>query len=88
MPLPAIAVVAARLGIATAKYLIKKHGTTVFKKGAKDKLVKLINKKQKKNYDPNKPRRRPSGGFGDKATARRKADDLRIKNYEKSTKSN
>ena len=66
MPLPAIAVIAAKLGIDVAKYLVKKKGKKVLKKGATNTLVKLINRKRgSKPYDPNKPQRRPTGGFGD-----------------------
>ena len=83
MPLPAIAVIAAKLGIDVAKYLVKKKGKKVLKKGATNTLVKLINRKRgSKPYDPNKPQRRPTGGFGDKAKARAKEDDLRIGKYE------
>tara|TARA_R110000744_G_C18932755_1_gene513352 strand:+ start:41 stop:481 length:441 start_codon:yes stop_codon:yes gene_type:complete len=50
MPLPAIAVIATKLGIEVAKYLIKKEGKKVLKKGAADKLRKQVAIKKAKSY--------------------------------------
>tara|TARA_R110002051_G_C8345959_1_gene439234 strand:- start:74 stop:484 length:411 start_codon:yes stop_codon:yes gene_type:complete len=74
MPLPAIAVIATKLGIEVAKYLIKKEGKEVLKKGAATQLRNRIAAKAAKK-STKRTSRPPTKAQTDATKARNRAKE-------------